>query len=60
VDPICASVDLLSPLGQQRNETVHTQALRFLLDPSAAHELGAEPVRSLLALLSRRAPEAQR
>lgn len=50
--------DLLGPLDQIRQETLHTRALAWALSPRRLQgTLGAEPLRRFLTLLARKAPE---
>lgn len=57
VDPTTSPIDLFSPLGQARRETLHTQALAFLLDAARSHGLGSAPLGRLLMLLRPSAPQ---
>jgi len=52
-DPLSGQVDLLGPVGLERRETIHTQAIRYLLDPRADHGLGPAPLRAMLGMLKR-------
>ena len=47
-DPVRAPVDLLGPLRRQADETLHSLALAYLLDPNQPHGLGKLPMLALL------------
>lgn len=47
-DPLRASIDLLSPLHKSRDETVHTSALAYLLNPDSEHGFGLTVLKELL------------
>jgi hypothetical protein len=55
-DPIRLVVDLLSPIGCVSDETIHTRALSYLLDPDPArpHGFGKDVLAALLNKLPRR------
>lgn len=55
-DPLRSPLDLLRPLGLERHEPTHTQALRFLLDPTETHGLGRTALNALLRGIARRHP----
>jgi PD-(D/E)XK nuclease superfamily len=52
-DPIRAPVDLLSPLKRATDETIHTRALAYLLNPLEEHGFGKDVLSAVLAKLSR-------
>lgn len=57
-DPLRLGNDLLAPIGRSLDETSHTQAIAYLLDPAAAHGFRRA---ILVALLQKvRAREARR
>lgn len=52
-DPIRLSVDLLTPFGYTSEETVHTRAIAYLLDPSKDHGFGNSTLAAVLAKIQR-------
>lgn len=52
-DPIRIPVDLLSPIKRQSDETIHTRALAYLLNPSEEHGLGKDVLAAILTKLPR-------
>jgi hypothetical protein len=60
LDPIALSADLLSPLGQALREPSHTLVLAYLLDSTAGHGLGVEPLKTFLGLIEGALPAEQR
>ena len=53
-DPIRLPVDLLSPIKRISDETIHTRALAYLLNPSEEHGLGKNVLAAIFAKLPRR------
>lgn len=50
-DPIRLQVDLLGPIKCASDETLHTQALAYAMDPETAHQLAKRVLISVLELL---------
>ncbi len=53
-DPIRFRVGLLSPIKRISDETIHTRALAYLLNPSEEHGLGKHVLAAILTKLPRR------
>jgi hypothetical protein len=57
-DPIRLQVDLLGPIKCASDETLHTQALAYAMDPKTAHKLAKRVLISVLELLRANHPRS--
>jgi hypothetical protein len=57
-DPLHLEVDLLGPIKCASDETLHTQALAYAMDPHTAHQLAKRVLLALLSFLRARDPKA--
>ncbi|MEW6690844.1 MAG: PD-(D/E)XK nuclease family protein [Pseudomonadota bacterium] len=57
-DPIRLQVDLLGPIKCASDETLHTQALAYAMDPQTGHQLAKHVVLSLLEFLRSKYPRS--
>lgn len=57
-DPIRLQVDLLGPIKCASDETLHTQALAYAMDPQTGHQLAKHVLLSLLEFLRSKYPRS--
>jgi hypothetical protein len=57
-DPIRLQVDLLGPIKCASDETLHTQALAYVMDPQTGHQLSKHVLLSLLEFLRSKYPRS--
>jgi hypothetical protein len=57
-DPVRLQVDLLGPIKCASDETLHTQALAYVMDPQTGHQLAKHVLLSLLEFLRSKYPRS--